>query len=180
MYEFYPTGTAFTYFMNLILDQKRKGKGKKTQEPRNKFNEVVSPIMPKSIRAWVQASRAVGEDFDQDQSAREGVNRGYVLPEPALFANHQDEKARQSYLRTFLKLRDILLYQIQKHGAFAVLRSPSEWRTLLGLELHGKRTDSKTALARRNVLKEMVAGGKELVRSKVIWVLNYAHSYTVD
>lgn len=119
--------------------------------------------MPKSIRAWVQASNFVGEDFDQDQPAREGVNRGYVLPEPALFANHKDEKARQTYFGTFLKLRDILLYQTRKHGALAVLKSPSEWRTLLGLELHGKRTDSKTAMSRRNALKEMAAGGKELV-----------------
>lgn len=119
--------------------------------------------MPRSIRAWVQASRLVGGDFNQDQPAREGVNRGYVLPEPALFANHKDEKARYCYLGTYLKLRDVLLYHIKKHGALTVLRPPSEWRTLLGLELHGKRTDSKTAETRRGVMKELADGGNALV-----------------
>src|SRR5580698_7050656 len=75
----------FTYYFayDYSIDKKQKGKNSKTLEHRNKFYEVVSPIMPTSIRAWVQASKVVGEDFDQDQPAREGVNRGYVLPDPA-------------------------------------------------------------------------------------------------
>lgn len=153
--------TQFLLILQSVLDQKSKGNSK--QEHRNKFYEVVSPIMPQSIRAWAQAARAVGEDFNQDQPAREGVNRGYVLPEPALFANHQDDKACQCYLGTYLKLRDILLYQLKKHGSLAVLRSPAEWRMLLGLELHGKRSDTKTAASRRNALKGMAAGGQALV-----------------
>lgn len=81
----------------------------------------------------------VARDFDHQRHPAKDIPSGYVLPEPAVFANHQDDEARQMYMKTYLKLREVTMYQIANTGVFRSLRRPAEWRALLGLELHGSR-----------------------------------------
>ncbi|KAE9382439.1 hypothetical protein BT96DRAFT_952183, partial [Gymnopus androsaceus JB14] len=88
----------------------------KKVEPRNKFVDPISPLLPKAIDPWAEASQLVGRDFDHTQPARQGVLRGYVLPEPALFVTQKDD-TMQEYLRMYLKLRAALMYRISKFGA---------------------------------------------------------------
>jgi hypothetical protein len=107
------------------------------KEHRNKFNKVVSPIMPPAISYWLDASIKVGETFDQNQPSRKGVPRGYVLPEPALFAVNQNITSRNTYLLTYLKLRDLLIYRMQNLSMGDALKDQKEWRKIIGLELHG-------------------------------------------
>lgn len=147
---------SIVYFCLMILiwvtDPKQ---GKKGGTSRNKFMQVSSPLMPKSLKGWQQASELVGRDFNQDQPSRRGVPRGYFLPEPAILANHSDDRTRQSYFLTFLKLREVLYYRIGASGPMQCLQSPSEWRSILGLELHGSRTDSRAADSRRNLVEKL-------------------------
>ncbi|KAE9385828.1 hypothetical protein BT96DRAFT_949558 [Gymnopus androsaceus JB14] len=75
-------------------------------EPRNKFKDPVSPLLPHAICAWAEASTLVGRDFNHAQPARPGVLRGYVLPEPALFVTQKDD-TMQEYLRMYLKLWEL-------------------------------------------------------------------------
>lgn len=123
--------------------------------------------MPDSLGPWVLASKSVGQQFDMNQRARPGVPRGYVLPEPALFANHKHESSRQSYLKTYLKLRDVLMYSITSLGALASMKSPSDWRSMLALELHGTKEDGKQAQFRRKIRDDLAAVASKIGSSFV-------------
>lgn len=94
--------------------------------------------MPTSIYSWVSASRTVSGFFTKPYPQRRGVSRDYVLPEPALFANHSSESTRQAFFKMYLKVREVLLYNIVTRGPLACLRSPQEWRRMLGLEVFGQ------------------------------------------
>lgn len=113
-------------------------------ERRNKFIPIQSPIMPVELQPWITASRMIGETFDNKQPERPGVPRKYVLPEPSLFAGHSNEGARQAMLKTFLKVREVLYYDIFTRGAMSCLKYPAEWRRMMGLELHGQKSDKDT------------------------------------
>lgn len=128
---------------------------KATAPQRNKFEEVKSPMMPHSLPVWSDASSRVGLTFDHSQKSRHGVPRGYFLPDPALFAHHQDPNSCQSYLHTYLKLHDILFYQLTTCGAAAYMLNPPDWRRLLSLELHGTKTESHEALQRKKLCDQI-------------------------
>lgn len=117
-------------------------------ERRNKFFPVESPIMPVEIESWVTASKTIGKTFDNNQPERPGVSRKYVLPEPSLFAGHSDEGARQAMLKTFLKVREVLFYDISTRGTLNCLKSPQDWRRMMGLELHGQKSGKETRESR--------------------------------
>lgn len=122
-------------------DQSR-GSGKwkaQPDPPRNKFIPVNSPIMPTSIHSWVTASCTIGKFFNNSQPQHRGVSRDYVLPEPALFANHMVESSHQAFLKMYLKVHEVLLYNIAACGPLACLRSPKDWHRMLGLELFGQK-----------------------------------------
>jgi hypothetical protein len=102
---------------------------------RNKFEPINSRLLPPNILVWVEASRKVGATFNPNIDARQGVGRGYILPEPAMIAGLSNENTRQSFIRVYLKLCNLLLYWIQKAGVLASCLSPDQWRSLLGLEL---------------------------------------------
>jgi len=124
-------------------------------EPRNKFKDPVSPLLPHAIRAWAEASTLVGRDFNHAQPARPGVLRGYVLPEPALFVTQKDD-TMQEYLRMYLKLQAALMHRITKHGAIGSVQGTNQWRALLGLTVHGgTRNDSRAARNRHVMAKEL-------------------------
>lgn len=92
--------------------------------------------MPHPIPSWTRASKLVGCDFDQNQRARPGVPRGYFLPEPGLFAGSKDLNARNAYILTYLKLRDVLLHRIRSLSVVDCLKPHTEWRKIIGLERH--------------------------------------------
>lgn len=117
--------------------------------------EVVSPIMPYLSSNWKDASKNVSKKFDLDMQPRKGVNRGYILPEPALFASHESEVSRRFYFRTYLKLRPILLYAIKILGPLICQKKPEQWRTYLGLELHGAKSDTRAAKAKVDVCNDL-------------------------
>ncbi|KAF8867901.1 hypothetical protein CPB85DRAFT_1169993, partial [Mucidula mucida] len=98
-----------------------------------------------ALRIWAQASTVIGASFNQSQKSCLGVSRGYILPDPILFANHRNKTLRQAYFTTYLRLRPVLLYYIRTLGVTRCLMSSSEWRNILGLELHGSRNDTKAA-----------------------------------
>ncbi|KAE9388809.1 hypothetical protein BT96DRAFT_835763 [Gymnopus androsaceus JB14] len=111
--------------------------------------------MPRTILAWSQAMIKVGETFDHNQHPPPGVPSGYVFPEPFMFANPDDNVVRQRFMRTYLKLHDAITYRITNLGAFKSLKSASDWRKLIGMELHGTKTDSKAAEKRRELVDEL-------------------------
>ncbi|KAJ3791476.1 hypothetical protein GGU11DRAFT_751715 [Lentinula aff. detonsa] len=63
--------------------KQRRPPSKQPHTERNKFEPVISSAMPPSIPAWVKACKQIGESFVQSQQPREGVPRGYILPEHA-------------------------------------------------------------------------------------------------
>jgi hypothetical protein len=127
-----------------------------TTVQRNKFDEPDSAIMPHAFPRWVEAAMSVSHKFKPDEQPRSGVNRGYVLPEPAVFANHQNEVSRQQYFLTYLKVREVFIAAIDLLGPVVCQCSPKDWRRLLSLELHGS-LDSETheAKAKLQLCTEM-------------------------
>lgn len=113
----------------------------------------------------------VSQSFDHQRHPDKDIPSGYALPEPAVFANHEDEEARQMYMKTYLKLREVTMYQIANNGVHRSLRRPAEWRTLLGLELHGSRMafDSKQTTRAAEERRKLVAGLQEsFLSNKVV------------
>ncbi|KAF9069384.1 hypothetical protein BDP27DRAFT_1520119 [Rhodocollybia butyracea] len=98
-----------------------------------------SPANPSSSQPskWVEAAVAVSHKFTLEEQPRRGVNRGYVLPEPAVFANHKSEVSRQRYFLTYLKVCEVFIAAIDLLGPIVCQRPPKDWRRLLSLELHG-------------------------------------------
>lgn len=121
-----------------------KRKAETATERRNKFIPIESPIMPVELEAWATASRTIGGIFDNNQPERPGVPHKYILPESSLFACHSNEGARQAMLKTFLKVRDVLYYDIFTRGTIHCLRYPVDWHRMMGLELHGQKSDKDT------------------------------------
>lgn len=110
--------------------------------------------MPWPIPCWQDAMAEVSIKFDHNRHPSSGLS-GYLLPDPALFANNKDDGARQAYLKTYLKLREGLLYRIANMGTVQCLKSTSDWRKLIGLELHGTRTDSRAAEKRTQLIADL-------------------------
>lgn len=106
----------------------------------------------------------VGRTFDHNRHPTAGI-AGYVLPDPALFAGNEDNGARQAYLKTYLKLREVLLYRISNMGTLNCLKSTNDWRRLIGLELHGTRTDSRAAGKRAELIADLQ---RSLVANSVV------------
>lgn len=136
-------------------------------ERRNKFIPLDSPLMPIELESWTTASRMIGQTFDNNQPERPGVSRNYVLPEPYLFAGHPDPGARQAMVKTYLKVREVLLYDVLTRGAHNCLKSPADWRRMMGLELHGQKSDKETRESRlrkklRVDLQNVAANAPEL------------------
>ncbi|KAJ3757395.1 hypothetical protein EV360DRAFT_71186 [Lentinula raphanica] len=125
---------------------------KQVDRGRNKFEPVSSVIMPPSIPAWVEASRKVGEHFQDSQSPRKGVPRGYLLPDPCMLGA-MDPKLSQSFLKMYLKLRRLLHYRLRKIGIVSASLSNSEWRKILGLGTLKETVGTKTSEARAVLVK---------------------------
>lgn len=102
-------------------DQSRSSTKRKAEAepPRNKFIPITSPVMPTSTYSWLSASQTIGRTFNNLQPQRRGVSRDYVLPEPALFANHSSESSCQAFFKLYLKVREVLLYNIATRGPLA-------------------------------------------------------------
>lgn len=109
--------------------------------------------MPTSTESWVSASRTISGFFNNSQPQRRGISRDYILPEPALFANHQSESSRQAFFKLYLKVREVLLYNIATRGPLACLRSPQDWCRMLGLELFGQNKTDGWELRQRKKLR---------------------------
>ncbi|KAJ3766647.1 hypothetical protein FB446DRAFT_849579 [Lentinula raphanica] len=127
------------------------------QQGRNKFLEVDSPLIPPSLPSWTTASKTIGATFNPNQHARDGVPRGYILPEPAMIVNLSADQTHQAYLLMYLKLRDFLLYHIHKLGVVDALLSADEWRKVLGLERVPVTDGTHSAMERNKVLEVLRA-----------------------
>lgn len=158
---------------NLVLNLLLPDSKPVPEPPRNKFMEIDSPIMPQSLCPWTTASEDVGRTFNGSQKSRPGAPRGYVLPEPALIANHKDESSRQSYLKTYLKLRDILVYCLMTFGPIPCLKSPSDWRSMLALELHGVKQDGRQAQMRNKIRDDIAMAASKLGRAGLVCTFSY-------
>ncbi|KAF9069383.1 hypothetical protein BDP27DRAFT_1421018 [Rhodocollybia butyracea] len=123
---------------------------------RNKFLEPDSPIMPHAFLRWLKAAETVSHEFKQDELPRRGVNRGYVLPEAAVFANHENEVSQQKYFLTYLKIRRVFIAAIDLLGPIACQRSAKDWRRLVSLELHGSlNSETHESAGKLELCREM-------------------------
>ncbi|KAJ3964298.1 hypothetical protein EV361DRAFT_942404 [Lentinula raphanica] len=125
---------------------------KQVDHGRNKFEPVFSPIMPPSIPAWVKACRTVGEHFQDSQSPRMNVSRGYLLPDPGMLGG-MGPKLYQPFLKMYLKLRGLLHYRLRKIGVVFASLSNSEWRKILGLGTLKETDGTKTSRDRAEIVK---------------------------
>lgn len=137
------------------LEKQKTGKNPPVVQ-RNKFLEPNSPIMPHAFPQWIKAAESASAKFKLSEYPRTGVNRGYVLPEPAVFANHKNETSRQQYFLTYLKVREVFIAAISLLGPVVCQRSPKDWRRLVSLELHGLlNTETNEATAKLELCQEM-------------------------
>ena len=97
----------------------------------------------------MDASEHAGRGFNPNIPVRDGFCRGYIFPDPNLLAGHQNPSSRAAYFTTYLKLRQLLIYRLSQaeNNDFSV----GTWRKILGLELHGTRTDTTSGKLRREV-----------------------------
>ncbi|KAF9059643.1 hypothetical protein BDP27DRAFT_1371270 [Rhodocollybia butyracea] len=122
----------------------------------SKFLEPNSPIMPHAFPQWIKAAESASAKFKLSEYPCTGVNRGYVLPEPAVFANHENETSCQQYFLTYLKVREVFIAAISLLGPVVCQRSPKDWRRLVSLELHGSlNTETNKATAKLELCQEM-------------------------
>ncbi|KAJ3714697.1 hypothetical protein C8R42DRAFT_542229, partial [Lentinula raphanica] len=112
--------------------------------------------VPKPITPWQQAAEVIGSRFNHSQMGRPNVNRGYVLPEPALFLTPKDNTTTQSYFATYLRTRQALLYRITKLGGYESLKTPTQWRTLLGIGRHAEGRQDSRAADNRRTMREII------------------------
>ncbi|KAJ3725284.1 hypothetical protein C8R42DRAFT_640173 [Lentinula raphanica] len=129
---------------------------KAKQEVRNKFLFVDSPLAPKPITPWQQAAEIIGSRFNHSQAGRPNINRGYVLPEPALFLTQKDHGTTQSFFATYLRTRQALLYRITKLGAYESLKTATQWRTLLSIGRHAEGRQNSRAADNRRTMREII------------------------
>ncbi|KAF9065616.1 hypothetical protein BDP27DRAFT_1424702 [Rhodocollybia butyracea] len=109
-----------------------------------------------NLFALKDASKNVSKKFSLDMLPCPGVNRGYILPEPAVLAGHENEFSRTQYFRTYVKLRPLLLYSLRMVGPLLCQKKAANWRIYLGLEVHGgERSDTCTAAARAEVCNQL-------------------------
>ncbi|KAF9065956.1 hypothetical protein BDP27DRAFT_1228333 [Rhodocollybia butyracea] len=102
--------------------------------------------MPPYIKEWTDASSVIGEKFIPNESARPGVSCGYFLPEPAMIANLSNDKTRQVFLHTFLKLKVLLYYCVQVLGVDTSHMLANDWQKVLGLEHLGVKEGTNTSI----------------------------------
>lgn len=78
--------------------------------------------MPHAFPKWVEAALSLSHHFKVNEQPRPGVNCGYVLPEPAVFANHQNEVSHAQYFLTYLKVRRVFIAAINLLGPIVCQR----------------------------------------------------------
>ncbi|KAL0057492.1 hypothetical protein AAF712_015862 [Marasmius tenuissimus] len=118
---------------------------------RDKFIDVESAIMPPALRVWAEASRRAGAGFNPNTPPPAGRNNGYALPDPNIIASTRNEKTQAAFITTWLKLRQVLMYRLQS-PTFTPLKV-KEWRSVLGLEIHGLKAGTEAAKAREEQQK---------------------------
>ena len=116
----------------------------------NKFIELDSPLMPSSLPAWKEALAALSRIQEE---APEGVNAGYALPDPGLFLSTLKEETRASYFSMWLKVRDVVIYQICASCLAIEPIGTKQWRNLLALQKTTMKDGTKEAQLRQNALK---------------------------
>lgn len=80
---------------------------------RNKFVDVVSDLMPRTLPNWMSASETVGRSFTNSQAIPvRGVDNGYALPDPNIIAVASVPATRAGLFCTWLKLREVCLYRM--------------------------------------------------------------------
>ncbi|KAL0565188.1 hypothetical protein V5O48_016841 [Marasmius crinis-equi] len=159
-----PTRTVKTSLNRMTKSQegKKTGKtGRKVGENDcNKFVDVVSPLMPLSLLNWAKASMAAGFGFDPNAPAPEDKDNGYALPDPGVIAGTANEATQSAYFTTWLRLRTVLMYRLLS-PTFRLMRT-KELRSVLGLEVHGLKADTRAAARRaeqQKMLQECLTSG---------------------
>ncbi|KAL0063028.1 hypothetical protein AAF712_010051 [Marasmius tenuissimus] len=118
---------------------------------RDKFVDVVSPMMPPPLPVWARASVQAGAGFDPNLRPPPGLNNGYALPDPNIIAGTRNQATQAAFITTWLKLRPVLLYRLQS-PTFGPLK-PKEWRVVLGMEVHGQKPNTQAAQSRNDIEK---------------------------
>ncbi|KAL0571865.1 hypothetical protein V5O48_010085 [Marasmius crinis-equi] len=118
----------------------------------NPFLELGS-LFPPPIPAWSEALQHLSH-HDISKTPPPGCDRGYWLPLPQIFVNCSNAEKQISLLRTWLKVRDVTIFQLSMGGS---QMSSKEWRAWV--ELGGKDTsqitNSKSGQQQKQVYKLM-------------------------
>ncbi|KAJ3718784.1 hypothetical protein C8R42DRAFT_643851 [Lentinula raphanica] len=142
----------FAYLFDIdSRPKKNRSQSGQSTPSRNKFEQIESSLLPPAISTWARASSNVGKDFNHEQPLREGVSRGYPLPDAVMLAN-LSEGTRQGFLSMYLKLRELLLYRLQKLGMTASFMSNEDWRKILGLEYLRSKEGTQAAKTRQTLV----------------------------
>ncbi|KAL0059302.1 hypothetical protein AAF712_013950 [Marasmius tenuissimus] len=118
---------------------------------RNKFVDMDSPLIPPALKVWSEASRNAGNGFNPNTPPPTGHNNGYALPDPNIIASTKNEPTQAAFITTWLKLRQVLMYRLQS-PTFVPLKA-KEWRSVLGLEIHGLKAGTGAAKVREEQQK---------------------------
>jgi hypothetical protein len=112
--------------------------------------------MPHAFPKWVEAALSLSHHFKVNEQPWAGVNCRYMLPEPAVFANHQNEVSCVQYFLTYLKVRWVFIAPIDLLGPIVCQRSAKDWHRLLSLELHGSlQTQMHKGMAKLQLCNKM-------------------------
>ncbi|KAF9019595.1 hypothetical protein BDZ89DRAFT_1139238 [Hymenopellis radicata] len=110
-------------------------KQKQGNQDRNKFLDVSSPLVPRSLPEWMRASRDIGQSFDQNSRSNPKVNRGYALPDPGFIATMTNSAISSPMFEPL---------------------SPTSWRDLLGIDSFGNKPDSFVSQRRNDVQTKLM------------------------
>ncbi|KAL0565964.1 hypothetical protein V5O48_016053 [Marasmius crinis-equi] len=148
-----PTRSAKSGSARSIHSTKGKGRKGVGENDRNKFIDVVSPLMPSSLANWSRASTNAGSGFDPNSPSPDGRDNGYALLDPGVIAGSKQDPVRAAFFATWLRLRPVLLYRLLS-PAFRPMKT-KDWRSVLGIQVHGQKSDTRAA-ERRTEQQEML------------------------
>ncbi|GLB34371.1 hypothetical protein LshimejAT787_0112550 [Lyophyllum shimeji] len=128
---------------------------------RNKFVEIISPLLPPSVEVWREALEAVDTDFSNVRYNTTPADAGYVVPDPGLFVGIKSEEKTVRYLHNWLRNRPALLFRLIAPNSNARPIAVPLWRSLLnygGASDDGRGQDAARQETLASTRREEIVG----------------------
>lgn len=122
---------------------------------RDKFADVDSPLVPRSIDSWTKALARVRADTTNMPKfvPAASINAGYALPDPNVIAGVESDTTRGYMFTAYIRLRHVLHYRLQSF-AMEPLKA-NAWRRILGIELHPSEGDGRSKVQHQETKKDL-------------------------